>query len=108
VAVRGFGCAGLVSQAMIERFRAPGTGSPQTQHFSSFLVTMLLQSGHRELQLGMRYFERSGGVCPWTKCTDSYCAFGSKVSDPGSRIVREVEDLRGIVTENPAQRHRLK
>jgi hypothetical protein len=36
---------------MNEDFLAPATGSPQTQHFRSFLVTTLLQSAHRVLAM---------------------------------------------------------
>jgi hypothetical protein len=36
---------------MNEDFLAPATGSPQTQHFRSFLVMTLLQSAHRVLAM---------------------------------------------------------
>ena len=64
---------------MMEDLLAPGTGSPQTQHLRSFLVITLLQSGQRELQLGMAYLKRNSSACPWSICTVLYCAFRSKV-----------------------------
>jgi hypothetical protein len=42
---------------MNEDFLAPATGSPQTQHFRSFLVMTLLQSVHRELAMSSLKFK---------------------------------------------------